>query len=180
VPECPFPRTNVPKTDRNERKIDVARPGDGTRGWPYNASAAAWIATAPEAEVGQAEPFPVIDIVKERREPQLLIAWCCLTHPAPAQWARQSGSVSATSFARAGSLWPSTLGGYHSGSRRELQGYTPTMNGHGKSELYLALHRMTLSFTAPHPFVRRTMKVTMMLAKEAEALAYAEPLVLKP
>src|SRR6516164_1113744 len=34
-----------------------------------------------QAEVGQAERFQVVDMVQERREPQLLIAFCCLTYP---------------------------------------------------------------------------------------------------
>src|SRR6516164_5568923 len=34
-----------------------------------------------QAEVGQAERLQVIDMVQERREPQLLITLCCLTYP---------------------------------------------------------------------------------------------------
>ena len=34
-----------------------------------------------QAEVGPAERFQVVDMVQERREPQLLIAFCCLTYP---------------------------------------------------------------------------------------------------
>src|SRR5437773_2873182 len=34
-----------------------------------------------QAEVGHAQRFQVIDVVQERREPQLLILSCCLTYP---------------------------------------------------------------------------------------------------
>src|SRR5712692_2797445 len=34
-----------------------------------------------EAEVGRAQRFQVVDVVQERREPQLLILTCCLTYP---------------------------------------------------------------------------------------------------
>src|SRR5437879_9001699 len=34
-----------------------------------------------QAEVGHAQRFQVVDVVQERREPQLLILSCCLTYP---------------------------------------------------------------------------------------------------
>src|SRR5437879_11543882 len=34
-----------------------------------------------QTEVGHAERFQVVDVVQERREPQLLILTCCLTYP---------------------------------------------------------------------------------------------------
>src|SRR6266478_5504340 len=34
-----------------------------------------------KAEVGRAQRFPVVDVVQERREPQLLILCCCWTYP---------------------------------------------------------------------------------------------------
>src|SRR5882724_10900826 len=34
-----------------------------------------------QSEVGHAQRFQVVDVVQERREPQLLILFCCLTYP---------------------------------------------------------------------------------------------------
>src|SRR5256884_4227076 len=34
-----------------------------------------------QREVGHAQSFRVVDVVQERREPQLLILLCCLTYP---------------------------------------------------------------------------------------------------
>src|SRR5438094_8393535 len=34
-----------------------------------------------ETEVGPTERFQVVDVVQERREPQLLVSLCCLTYP---------------------------------------------------------------------------------------------------
>src|SRR5467141_1056512 len=41
----------------------------------------AWRGFLLQAEVGHAQRFQVVDVVQERREPQLLILSCCLTYP---------------------------------------------------------------------------------------------------
>ncbi len=103
-----------------------------------------------QAEVGHAQRFQVIDVVQERREPQLLILSCCLTYPL-----QRTGRVFPARCPGRVLLWQVPFGQTASlhPFRHRLPGFA-----RGLLRCYRSLHhfRITLAFTTTRRFNRRT------------------------
>ena len=103
-----------------------------------------------QAEVSHAQRFEVIDVVQERREPQLLILSCCLTYAL-----QRTGRVFPARCPGRVLLWQVPFGQTASlhPFRHRLPGFV-----RGLLRYYRSLHhfRITLAFTTARRFNRRT------------------------